>query len=295
MTEPITSAIHPRRCSAQFVLAGCCAYVFAALGHAKPLHAEPAMMSVLYAPQQGQWVHTASLGYYDTAYAVRSQVLNHDGHSRYGLVGYGLDYGLTHATTLSVVQIYAKQLESNPNNVAQGRVGWRSPKFQVSHIHELGGHWWVKPTGGVQFNPATSSGMNYVFGAVDVAYRLALTQPTWTVAAGLIRTEHKDIDGHSQGWRIEANWEQGHHHLKLKMAETRLSELFGAQGHYDPSRYVTTELEWAYRWKPKMWLSIGYVHETNRGRLVQMPTTLEFRSDRKHQQVTLAVKWQLGQ
>lgn len=250
--------------------------------------------SMMYAPAQGQFVQTAGLSYYKTFYQVRSLLLNSDANSRYGLLGYTLDYGLTDTTTLSVHQVYAKQFQSNPYNLAQGRVGWRSPKFQISSLVPASTGLMVKPTFGLQFNPATSSGLNYAFVSSDLIWSIQRESRSTGVGFGVIHTEHKDIDGRSDGVRLEGNLGIGRHHWKLRATRSRLSSLSSSLGVYDPSYYKTLEAEWAYQLSTKTWLALGYLHETNDSRFLQTLGPLEYKNKRRHQQVTASVKWTWG-
>lgn len=250
--------------------------------------------AVLFAPKTGEWIHTSGLSYYKTHYQVRSLLINSDANSRYGLVSHAIDYGLTDRTTLSVQQVYAKQFQSNPYNLAQGRVGWRSPKFQVTYLDRSDDGWSLKPSAGVQFNPATSSGMNYFFGALDVVYGQVVPHQSWALAVGAIHTEHKDIDGRSDGLRLEMNLGQAAHHWKLKVTRARLSSLSSSLGSYDASWYQTKEVEWAYRLRGSTWVSLGYLHETNDSRFLQTLGPLEYKNKRRHQQVTASIKWRWG-
>lgn len=247
-------------------------------------------LSMRYAPGQGQWLATSALSAEKTDAELRSLPLNDDGVSRYGLISQTLDYGLTHTLTASVTEVYAHDFARNPLNPAEGRVGFRSPKFQLSTRAPLDSAWTLKASTGLQFNPSTSSRLNYGFVAGDALFHPSAQQ---SLSLGWTYTAHKDIGSHSQSWRGEWEHTWGVHQVRLKYAQSLLAGFSGTQGLFEPSRYTTWEVEWGRPLAPGFWGSLAYATERNQFRWLQSQPPFQFNmSSQRHQQrLTASLKW----
>jgi len=266
------------------------ATVLVAAGCASALAEGISPLSMRYAPGQGQWLASSAVSAERTDAELRSLPLNDKGVSRYGLISQTLDYGLTNSLTASVTEVYAHAFARNPLNPAEGRVGFRSPKFQLSAWAPLDSAWTLKGSTGLQFNPATSSGLNYGFVAGDV---LLHPLPQQSLLLGWVYTAHKDIGSHSQSWRGEWEHSWGVHQVRLKYARSLLAGFDGTQGTFEPSRYTTWEVEWGRPLAPGFWGSLGYVTERNQFRWLQSQPPFQFNvSSQRHQQrLTASLKW----
>lgn len=247
-------------------------------------------LSVRYAPGQGQWLATSAVSAERTDAELRSLPLNDDGVSRYALLTQTLDYGLTDRLTASVTEIYAHAFARNPLNLAEGRVGFRSPKFQLSARTPLDSAWTLKTSTGLQFNPSTSSRLNYGFVAGDALFH---PSPQQSLSLGWTYTAHKDIGSHSQSWRGEWEHTWGVHQIRLKYAQSLLAGFEGTQGAVEPSRYTSWEIEWGRSLVPGFWGSLAYATERNQFRWLQSQPPFQFNmSSQRHQQrLTASLKW----
>lgn len=248
----------------------------------------PSPLSLRYAPARGLALATTSVGMETTDAQLRSALLNDDGRSRYALVSQSLDYGITDSLTASVTEVYANAYEQNPMDIAKGRAGFRSPKFQLSAWTPLASLWRLKSSTGLQFNPSNSSRLNYAFVAGDVLF---LASPGQTLSMGLTYTAHKDIGSHSTSWRgeWESSWDI--YQLRLKHTQSLLAGFGSTLGPYESSRYKSWEIELGRPIAADMWASLGYVSERNQFRWVQAPWQIGVSSQRQMQRLTASLKW----
>lgn len=245
-------------------------------------------LSMRYAPKQERWLATTAISSEKTDAQLRSILLNDDGTSRYGLISQSLDYGLADTLTVSVTEVYAHAYETNSLDTANGRVGFRSPKFQLTSWRPVATDWTLKSSAGLQFNPSISSNLNYGFVAGDVLWQPTASQ---TLSMGVTYTAHKDIDSHSQSWRLEWGSSWGEIQLRLKHAQSLLAGFDTTQGPFEPSRYKTWEVEIGRPLVRGIWGSLGYVSESNTFRWAQVPFLLDMTSKRHVQRITVGLKW----
>lgn len=245
-------------------------------------------LSPLYAPATGQVLLTSAISTENTRAQLQSPVLSHDGNTHYGLMSQTLDYGITKQLTASVTEVYAKAFERNSFNPAEGRVGFRSPKFQLSSWTPLADRWTLKPSIGLQFNPANQSKLNYAQLAGDLIHQPV---PSQVLLVGLIYTAHKDIGSHSHGWRSEWGSTWGSYQLRLKYAKGHLAGFGGAQGRFSPSDYSSWELETGRALSSDFWGSLSFASERSAFQWSQLPTQMPVSSQNHLRRLSANLKW----
>lgn len=231
---------------------------------------------------------TSAVSAENTDSELRSLLFNHQGTTRYGLLSQTLDYGVTHQMTASVTEVYAKAFESNPYNPAEGRVGFRSPRFQLSAWTPLQAQWMLKSSVGLQLNPSSSSSLNYALVAGDVTFQ---PTPNQVLAVGLTYTDHKLIGSHSHAWRSEWGTSMGIYQLRLKYAQEHLAKSEGALGRINPSTYSSWQIDLGRPLAPGFWGQVSYAAERHRLTWTQAPLPMPVVNQRHVQRLTAALKW----
>lgn len=250
-------------------------------------------LSMVYVPGPGRALLTSTLGAESTDAQLRSLVLNRDGRSHFGLLTQAVDFGLSEGLVVSVSEVYAHAFERNPLDVAEGRVGFRSPKFQLSAWQPVDLNWTIKSGAGLQFNPGNSSRLNYGLLFADLVYQPTRGSDT-ALSLGWVATAHKDISSHSQTWRAEWQTSLGPNLLRLRAAQTRLAAFTSRTGPMDPSVYTTAEIEAGRPLAQSLWGSLVYAQERNQFRWLQPPLRIAVSSQRQVQRLSVALRWAWG-
>jgi predicted porin len=247
-------------------------------------------LSMLYAPKSGNGVATSSLGLEITDAQLRSALLNNNGQSHFGLLTQSLDYGLTDTLTASIAEVYAQAFQQNPWDVAQGHIGFRSPRFQLTAWTPLDPHWTIKSAAGLQINPATSSRLNYGALAADAIYQPTTGDDT-ALAVGPAYTALKDIGSYSQAWHVALETSWGNVHIHLDYARTHLNGFRTTLGPFNASEFTDVQAEVGRKIAANCWGSLGFASERNRYQWLQAPFQMEVSSGRSLQRFTASLKW----
>lgn len=231
---------------------------------------------------------TSALVRESTETRLESQGWRDRGTSNYELVSQTLDFGLPRNTAVTVTEEYAHASSHFAGNMAEGRVGFRSPKFQLSTWIPFDYAWTVKPSAGLQINPATGTRLNYGYAAADAIFKI---NSQHAFSAGTTITAHSNIGSNSVALRCE--WESAwqSHLLRLKYSQTHLASFANEQGRIDPGHYGTWTMQWGTRVASTYWIFLGYTSERSRFRSTQTSVPLTVDGQQQLQRFTMSLSW----